>query len=356
MRNKLILSALLLLGVTIGVQAQSPSGNIKKVWVDHNVYQNGEKGMTIHVEFSVDNMKGKQGSCNAWFFFKDGTKLRNINSWYGTRDGHVATYDNYTPGYESAIYSDFKLFLPYSELHLANGEHDLKFYVGVFDNNNNQFTESDWYNFSLKTGSAAATPSHQSAPVPTQPSASKGPKTTTRENVDGSRTVTTTMECGGCFGSGSATCFNCRGSGQKAIYGYPIYYITCPMCSGSGKNKCAICFGVGVLYMSTTTNPNVPAAVPSGGGFQNTIPAGSSGGGSLGGSVSSSTTCKGCRGSGSCGVCYGAKYRSCGGCGGTGIGSAGSCGACYGAGKNICSGCSGSGNCGTCYGSGTIRY
>ena len=35
----------------------SPSGNITRVWVEHNVYYNGAKGMKIHASYDVENMK-----------------------------------------------------------------------------------------------------------------------------------------------------------------------------------------------------------------------------------------------------------------------------------------------------------
>lgn len=348
--KKLVAIVLFLLGAAAAGQAQSVTGEIERVWVDHDTYNNGEKGMMIHVKFSVNNMRGRQGSCNAWFYFKDGTRLKNTNSRYGTTSGYVSVYDSYTPGYDYAAYNDYRLFMPYSELHLANGEHDMKFYVGVFDCNNNQFAESDWYYFSLTTGITAQSPSRHAAPTPVQPSSSKnGAKTI--DNKDGSKTIIMTADCTFCACSGSQNCMMCNGSGQKAIYGYPIYYIKCPGCDGGGKVTCTFCFGAGYKTTSSTYFPDAPPAQPLGGGYVAPLDGGA--GGSVG---SSSTTCKGCRGTGSCGVCYGTKYRICGGCGGSGVGASGSCGGCRGAGKNACSGCGGSGNCGTCYGSGTIRY
>ena len=45
--------------MAISIRAQSVVVNNK--WLEHDVTQNGVKGMKIHVDFNVKNMKGKQG-------------------------------------------------------------------------------------------------------------------------------------------------------------------------------------------------------------------------------------------------------------------------------------------------------
>lgn len=127
-------------------ESEKPSVSISSVTVDHNVYQNGEKGMRINVSISANNMSGKKLSVVAWFYFKDGTKLKDSNRNYRTTDGQVSTSESeYISGDNDR--RTVTLFLPYSELHISSkGEHSLKFDIGVFESHK-QLTVSSYYYF-----------------------------------------------------------------------------------------------------------------------------------------------------------------------------------------------------------------
>ncbi|NJP03673.1 hypothetical protein HC823_00040 [Candidatus Gracilibacteria bacterium] len=152
MKTKIMILSLavscLTLFVSVEVWGQT-SAKIEKVWIDYDVYENYQKGMRIHLKFSVDDMLNKKGSCVAWFYFSDGTKLKDYNGRYKTSNGHVSTSENYKPGYTSSTYNDFKIFMPYDELHLAAGSYSLKFDIGIFDHNSNQIAVSEYQNFSI---------------------------------------------------------------------------------------------------------------------------------------------------------------------------------------------------------------
>ena len=99
--------------------------------------------MNIHVKFSVRGMLNKQGTCNAYFSFNGGNMLNDYNGLYKAGNGQVAHGMPFTPPYEDATYNDFILFMPYNELHLGTGSHNLKFTIGIFDDNNNQIAISN---------------------------------------------------------------------------------------------------------------------------------------------------------------------------------------------------------------------
>ena len=104
-----------------------PSAHITRVWADHNVRKNSRKGMRIHIQFEVDNFKGKSGSVTGYFYFRSGRILKDFNRRYRTRSGYVAVGGNFRPGYRNTIYCDYTLFIPYRELHLKKGKkHNLK--------------------------------------------------------------------------------------------------------------------------------------------------------------------------------------------------------------------------------------
>ena len=96
-----------------------PWGEIEKIWVDHNEYDDDDrKGMIIHVAFKAHNMLDKEGRVVAYFYHKDGSPLKDTNGSYCTSDGNVAKGKDFQPRYANCNYSDFKLFMPISELHL----------------------------------------------------------------------------------------------------------------------------------------------------------------------------------------------------------------------------------------------
>lgn len=50
--------------ITQDASASRFSGNVENVWVDYDQWQNGKKGMLIHVKFTVDGMKGREGNAS----------------------------------------------------------------------------------------------------------------------------------------------------------------------------------------------------------------------------------------------------------------------------------------------------
>lgn len=124
------------------------SAQVEKITVDHNVYEGGVKGMRIHVKFTTSNMYQVQGYCNAYFYFSDGTSLKDYNQRYYTSDGNVSVHRTFTPNYVECRYNDLQLFMPYDELHMASGNFNLKFYIEIHDNSK-RLTSSDWVHFTF---------------------------------------------------------------------------------------------------------------------------------------------------------------------------------------------------------------
>lgn len=108
---------------------------IESVWTEHNYWQSGIKGMLIHTKFTIDNMLGRKGVCAAYFQFSNGEELKDFNNLYCSVGGQVCVSDDFTPSYESATFTDFKLFLPYTELHMNSGTKNasLRFFILIYD-------------------------------------------------------------------------------------------------------------------------------------------------------------------------------------------------------------------------------
>ena len=126
-----------LITVTVGDKATqmkvtqpSLTAKILNVWVEHNKFSGLVKGMRIHVKFETYNVRGYNGECAAYFYFSDGTKLKDYNYQYSSVDGQVSVGGSFSPNYDSAIFNDYVLFMPYSELHIS-GSAQCKFHVDV---------------------------------------------------------------------------------------------------------------------------------------------------------------------------------------------------------------------------------
>jgi len=219
---KKIVAVFLLTILSTCIFAQT--SKIERVWVTYDEHENGEKGMRIHVKFTVDGMLNRQGNVNAWFYNSDGSRLRDTNNNYKTSDGQVATHLSYKHGYANAIYEDFRIFMPYKELDLANGTHSLKFDIGIFDNNSKQLIVSENHYFTATVSSS-------------------------RQN------------CFSCATLGYKLCSNCYGTGlvQQFSFGQ-IYYFVCAYCSGLGKITCGSCNGNGYIvnFSGTAFDGRIP--------------------------------------------------------------------------------------------------
>ena len=97
---------------------------IQDVWVDYDTWENGQKGMRIHVKFTLSTQKNSQCSVTMCFEFRvlgirpqDWRPLIDVNGKYATADGKVAVAKDFVHDSIETTYDDFNIFMPYSELH-----------------------------------------------------------------------------------------------------------------------------------------------------------------------------------------------------------------------------------------------
>lgn len=131
------------------------SGDIHKVWTEHNVYKDGQKGMKIHTKFDIRNNMGNQTEVAAYFHYKDGRKLRDKDGKYSTPNGQVGVGKTVFPSYENSSYGDFVLFIPYDQIIEVpySGRVELKFDVWLWDYSGKhprKLDESNWEYMWLK--------------------------------------------------------------------------------------------------------------------------------------------------------------------------------------------------------------
>lgn len=101
-------------------QARGPRATVQTVTVEHNTDIDGRKGMTVHVKFSVRGLKDKSGRATAYFYdASNTTPLRDTNGEYCTIEDEpkVAASAYFSPSFDRTTYFDFKIPIPYTELH-----------------------------------------------------------------------------------------------------------------------------------------------------------------------------------------------------------------------------------------------
>lgn len=99
---------------------------VNRVWVDYNITQGGRKGMLVHVDFEVTGLKGVSSNLSMRVQTDSGAFVRSATSSYSNSAGQLRVLFNMKPGYETSVYKDAQLFLPYNEISLSKGVWNLK--------------------------------------------------------------------------------------------------------------------------------------------------------------------------------------------------------------------------------------
>lgn len=132
------------------LEQKQARGEIEQVWFEHNQYRDYRKGMVIHVKFSLYNTQSMYCELDAYFYSSDNKPLKDFDGDFKTVTGEVSVGERFITESEVAKYSDFQLFMPYDELHLNPGTHQLKFNVQVSKRlENSIFDTSEYYNFTI---------------------------------------------------------------------------------------------------------------------------------------------------------------------------------------------------------------
>ncbi|MBI1342779.1 MAG: hypothetical protein GC171_07595 [Terrimonas sp.] len=115
----------------------------KKQTVDYDVFQDGKKGMRIHLTFTVHGMKGKVYYVTIRFEDEKGNYLPDKDYSYDNIFGDVSVSRKITPGYDITDYNDFQIFMPYDQLDLDAGKYSLKMDVDIDDGDEEYWMDED---------------------------------------------------------------------------------------------------------------------------------------------------------------------------------------------------------------------
>jgi hypothetical protein len=121
---------------------------IDKVWVDYNVKQGSEDGITIHLKFEMVGYQSHHCKTVTYFYYEDGTPIKDTDQQYRTIDGQVSRSEDFVPPYYDSVYNDFTLFMPNAQLDTKPGKADLKFQIKLWDmDTNSVLASSTWVHF-----------------------------------------------------------------------------------------------------------------------------------------------------------------------------------------------------------------
>ena len=113
-------------GKTVTRNPASVSFTVTRVWIDYNVTEGGRRGMRVHVNFEVTGLKDTDAMVIARVQKEDGSYLKSSTGGFSNDAGELRLKYDIKPGFDTAVFKDATLFLPYSELSISRGKWNLK--------------------------------------------------------------------------------------------------------------------------------------------------------------------------------------------------------------------------------------
>jgi uncharacterized protein (DUF697 family) len=131
-----------------------PWARIHGIQTEHNVINNFEKGMRIHVDFELFNMTVNSGCCAVFFYQKNGRALKDFDQQFVTTDGCVCASAGFSTICDASRWKDFTFFMPYSQLHMNRGKYQLKYSLvvrGIFNGTSKDLSMYSWQHFTYSS-------------------------------------------------------------------------------------------------------------------------------------------------------------------------------------------------------------
>ncbi|MGQ0739015.1 MAG: hypothetical protein ACT4OJ_08170 [Bacteroidota bacterium] len=122
------------------VNLAEPGATLQKMWIDYEAKEGSRYGMMMHISFTAYNMKGTKAYLGAYFKYTDdkaGSYIihEGVRNNYHTATGILSVSMDITPTYNSSVYDDLELFMPYDEINLGAGTHELTIDLQLNDYN-----------------------------------------------------------------------------------------------------------------------------------------------------------------------------------------------------------------------------
>ncbi len=107
------------------------SAQLYGVSTQHNYVFGQQKGMLFHLNFTLEGLGGDRCAAVVYFLDENGQPILDLNGQYKSKKGKAASVRHLRPPGDGAVrYGDFKLFMPYAELH-RKGKHPILYYAAL---------------------------------------------------------------------------------------------------------------------------------------------------------------------------------------------------------------------------------
>ena len=199
-----------------------PGAEITSFTIEHNAYRNNQKGLVVHVDVQFFYVNNHNLRVSAYFDSPENNGLQDKNGQYRGYNGVICTESNITNNGDYTSIQDLQLFLPYSELHLGGGSHDVACHVYVHDRSLGDagyyLTKSDFIHLTYNAPADNNFPSNNGG----------------RTNNSGGYVHydNSPMPCVGC--GGTKKCSVCNGKGYTVSASSRRMWHECGACNGTG--------------------------------------------------------------------------------------------------------------------------
>jgi len=121
----------------------NPFAELHTTYADHNQYENGQKGMTIHTDLHIKHAAGRKCKVVVYFHYQNGDMLMDNNGKNRTPNGQCAINKIVVPNYDNTHFADLQIFMPYNELECDGQVNHLRYLVKVYDVETKKFIQRD---------------------------------------------------------------------------------------------------------------------------------------------------------------------------------------------------------------------
>ncbi|WP_212005794.1 M12 family metallopeptidase [Chitinophaga sp. HK235] len=129
-----------------------PSASVFNIKTTHNVTRNGVNGMEVAANFNIWDAKNKNCIAGIYFFTHDAKRVPAMDVKYQTNTGDACSVEKFTPAYSNTKFENYRLFFPYNQFKIKNGESKLKLLFVVWDDNKNEIARSAYSYFTMRNG------------------------------------------------------------------------------------------------------------------------------------------------------------------------------------------------------------
>jgi hypothetical protein len=133
-----------------GAKEDEDGTKVSKIWVDYDVTRGGKRGMLVHVAFEVDGMKGVDAMLGIRIRKGGETYLESANAGFSNAEGEFEVTYSIKPGYDTAVYEDASVFIPFNEIVITRGTWDLELDVDLRYENGELIRHLAFHEFEFK--------------------------------------------------------------------------------------------------------------------------------------------------------------------------------------------------------------